>query len=90
MQVFSPLLEPLGPGFPPWNPADSDGAAVVLDSFVLLMEQLHQFYDSYLPPGYENLITLFWRYYVEKLAFFTSGGAHVHQILVCVIISMMH
>ncbi|KAL3994190.1 hypothetical protein ACH3XW_20725 [Acanthocheilonema viteae] len=81
IQVFGPLLEQFGPGLPPWNPADADCAAVVLDYFVLLMEQLHLLYDMYFPPGSENLITLFWRYYAEKLAFFTHGGSHVHQII---------
>ncbi|MCP9261227.1 hypothetical protein DINM_004613 [Dirofilaria immitis] len=81
VQVFGPLLEPFDSGLPPWNSADTDSAAVVLDHFVSLMEQLHQLYDSYLPCGPENLITLFWRYYVEKLAFFTRGGSHVHQII---------
>ncbi|EJW75485.1 hypothetical protein WUBG_13608 [Wuchereria bancrofti] len=45
------------------------------------MEQLHLLYGAYFPPGSENLITLFWRYYAEKLASFTRGGSHVHQII---------
>ncbi|VDK64397.1 unnamed protein product [Onchocerca ochengi] len=81
VQVFGPLLEPFGSDLPPWNPTDTDSAAVVLDYFVSLMEQLHQLYDAYFPSGSENLITLLWRYYVEKLAFFTHGGSHVHQII---------
>ncbi|CAG9533161.1 unnamed protein product [Cercopithifilaria johnstoni] len=80
-QVFGPLLEQFGPGLPPWSSADSNSAAVVLDYFISLMEQLHLLYDAYFPPGSENLITLFWRYYAEKLAFFTRGGSHVHQII---------
>lgn len=82
-QVFGPLLEQFGPGLPPWNPADTDSAAVVLDYFISLMEQLHLLYDAYFPPGSENLVTLFWRYYAEKLASFTRGSSHVHQIIVC-------
>ncbi|KAK6103303.1 hypothetical protein QQG55_11970 [Brugia pahangi] len=81
VHVFGPLLEPFGPGLPPWNPADTDTATVVLDYFISLMEKLHLLYGAYFPPGSENLITLFWRYYAEKLAFFTRGGSHVHQII---------
>uniref|UniRef100_A0A158Q6Q3 Ectopic P granules protein 5 homolog n=1 Tax=Elaeophora elaphi TaxID=1147741 RepID=A0A158Q6Q3_9BILA len=81
IQVFGPLLEQFGPGLPPWNPTDADSAVVVLDYFVSLVEQLHLLYDTYFPPGSENLITLFWRYYAEKLAFFTRGGSYVHQII---------
>uniref|UniRef100_A0A915PW17 Uncharacterized protein n=1 Tax=Setaria digitata TaxID=48799 RepID=A0A915PW17_9BILA len=81
VQVFGPLLEPFGYGLPPWNPADAESAAVVLDYFVSLMEQIHVLYDAYFPPGSENLVTLFWRYYAGKLAFLSRGGPHVHQII---------
>lgn len=80
--MFGPLLEPFGAGFPPWNPADAESAATVLEHFVTLMEQLHLLYDAYLPPGSENLVTLFWRYYAEKIAILTHGGSHIHQIIV--------
>ncbi|VDN24210.1 unnamed protein product [Gongylonema pulchrum] len=46
-----------------------------------LLGHLHLLYDAYFPPGSENLATLLWRYYAEKIAILVRGGAHVHQII---------
>ncbi|VDN45479.1 unnamed protein product [Gongylonema pulchrum] len=82
VRVFGPLLEPFGAGFAPWQPADAEVAVAVLENFMSLLGHLHLLYDAYFPPGSENLATLLWRYYAEKIAILVRGGAHVHQIIV--------
>ncbi|VDN03219.1 unnamed protein product [Thelazia callipaeda] len=81
VQVFNPLLESVHWKLPPWKPSDTEVLSVVLDNFVSLIEQIHLLYDACFPPGSENVVTLFWRYYSQKLAFVTGGGSHVHKII---------
>ncbi|VDM42517.1 unnamed protein product [Toxocara canis] len=80
-QVFGPLIEPFGAGFAAWNPNDTNAAANVTDRFVSLMGRLHALYDTYLPPGSENLETLLFSYYAATIGQLARGGAHVHHLI---------
>uniref|UniRef100_A0A9J2P241 Ectopic P granules protein 5 n=1 Tax=Ascaris lumbricoides TaxID=6252 RepID=A0A9J2P241_ASCLU len=79
--VFGPLVEPFGAGFAAWNPNDADAAACVLDHLVSLMGRVHALYDTYLPPGSENLETLMFNYYATTIGQLARGGTHVHQLV---------
>ncbi|VDK41765.1 unnamed protein product [Anisakis simplex] len=75
-QLFAPLIEPFGAGFAAWNPNDVDGAICVMDCFVSLMIRIHSLYDTYLPPGSENLETLLFDYYASTIGELSRGGTH--------------
>lgn len=78
--LFGPLVEPPGGLCPPWTQKDSETAAVVLRHLTSSLCTIHRVFERRLPPGLENVPSLFWRYFAEKLAPFKRGGENAHEL----------
>ncbi|KAK0395540.1 hypothetical protein QR680_001329 [Steinernema hermaphroditum] len=79
IQIWGPLMEPMGPGIPPFNPADRSIAQQVTDRLVSLLLWLP--HNKRLPKGAENVETLFFQYLCENLASLKgSGASHVYSV----------
>ncbi|TMS35268.1 hypothetical protein L596_002706 [Steinernema carpocapsae] len=78
-EIWGPLLEPIGPGTPPFNPADRVVAQQVIDRLVGLLLWLP--HNKQLPREAENIETLFFQYFCDNLACLkNSGAAHVYSV----------
>ncbi|KAF1766340.1 hypothetical protein GCK72_006297 [Caenorhabditis remanei] len=77
--VFSPLIAPYSPTHPPFSPSHEAQAMLVLDRFVEFLSALH--FNSSIPPGMQNIQSLVWQYYCEKLSILTHGTQHYYDIL---------
>uniref|UniRef100_A0A8R1DUU1 Epg5-like central TPR repeats domain-containing protein n=2 Tax=Caenorhabditis japonica TaxID=281687 RepID=A0A8R1DUU1_CAEJA len=77
--VFSPLIAPYSPTHPPFSPSHENQAMLVLDRFIEFLSALH--FNSSIPPGMQNIQSLVWQYYYEKLSFLTHGTQHYYDVL---------
>ncbi|CAI5441759.1 unnamed protein product [Caenorhabditis angaria] len=84
--VFSPLIAPYSPNHPPFSPNNDKEANMVLERFVELLNSLH--YNSSIPPGMENVQSLVWQYYFEKLSILTTGDQHYYEVLECQLVRL--
>ncbi|CAO4364720.1 unnamed protein product [Caenorhabditis nigoni] len=77
--VFSPLIAPYSPTHPPFSPSHESQAMLVLDRFVEFLSALH--YNSSIPPGMQNIQSLVWQFYCEKLSMLTHGTEHYYGVI---------
>ncbi|EGT35991.1 hypothetical protein CAEBREN_14975 [Caenorhabditis brenneri] len=77
--VFSPLIAPYSPTHPPFSPSHEASAILVLDRFVEFLSSLH--FNSSIPPGMQNIQSLVWQYYCEKLLILTDGTQHYYDVI---------
>ncbi|UMM16867.1 hypothetical protein L5515_013698 [Caenorhabditis briggsae] len=77
--VFSPLIAPYSPTHPPFSPSHETQAMLVLDRFVEFLSALH--YNSSIPPGMQNIQSLVWQFYCEKLSMLTHGTEHYYGVI---------
>uniref|UniRef100_A0A1I7XU66 Ectopic P granules protein 5 homolog n=1 Tax=Heterorhabditis bacteriophora TaxID=37862 RepID=A0A1I7XU66_HETBA len=64
---------------PPFCPSDEIEAEIILDRFVQLLSALP--HNAIVPPTMQNLPSLVWKYYFEKLSVLNYGTAHYFTTL---------
>lgn len=77
--VFGPLIAPYSPTHPPFSPSHEAQAMLVLDRFIEFLSNLH--FNSSIPPGMQNIQSLVWQYYYEKLSILTHGTQHYYDVI---------
>lgn len=77
--VFSPLIVPMSPSVPPFSPSNDTEAEMVLDRFVQLLTAFP--HNAVLQPGMQNLPSLVWQFYFEKLSILSHGSTHYFSLI---------
>uniref|UniRef100_A0A0K0DLR3 TLDc domain-containing protein n=1 Tax=Angiostrongylus cantonensis TaxID=6313 RepID=A0A0K0DLR3_ANGCA len=73
LDVFSPLVVPVSSSLPPFSPSNETEAHLVLDRLVQLLTALP--HNASLKPGTQNLPSLVWQFYFEKLSVLSHGSS---------------
>ncbi|RCN29680.1 hypothetical protein ANCCAN_24559 [Ancylostoma caninum] len=79
VSVFSPLIVPVSASMPPFSPSNEPEADVVLDGFIHLLTSLP--HNAVLQPGTQNIPSLLWQFYYEKLSILSHGSTHYFAVL---------
>ncbi|XGW12181.1 hypothetical protein V3C99_013121 [Haemonchus contortus] len=79
LAVFSPLIVPMSASVPPFSPSNETEAEMVLDRFVHLLTALP--HNGALQPGSQNLPSLIWQFYFEKLSILSHGSTHFFSLI---------
>ncbi|KAJ1366189.1 hypothetical protein KIN20_026790 [Parelaphostrongylus tenuis] len=74
VNVFSPLIAPVSSSLPPFSPSNEREAHIVLERLVQLLTVLP--HNASLKPGTQNLPSLVWQFYFEKLSMLSQGSSH--------------
>ncbi|CAD6195314.1 unnamed protein product [Caenorhabditis auriculariae] len=77
--LFSPVIAPFTPSQPPFSPSHEADAVLALERFTELLNSLP--HNSVIPPGMQNLQSLVWQYYHEKISNLTHGTAHYYGVI---------
>ncbi|VDM63642.1 unnamed protein product [Angiostrongylus costaricensis] len=80
LDVFSPLIVPVSSSLPPFSPSHETEAHLVLDRLVQLFTVLP--HNASLKPGTQNLPSLVWQFYFEKLSVLSHGSSHYFSVIV--------
>lgn len=81
VSIWGPLFEPNNNGLPVWVASDNNLANILLDRFISCLNWLP--HNVYLPPGSENIESLFWQYFTSKwLNIQRAGNVHVYSVFV--------
>ncbi|KAK6049197.1 hypothetical protein COOONC_13298, partial [Cooperia oncophora] len=79
LAVFSPLIVPMSASVPPFSPSNEAEAEMVLDRFVQLLSAFP--HNAVLQPGTQNLPSLLWQFYFEKLSILSHGSTHYFSMI---------
>ncbi|KAK5981358.1 Ectopic P granules protein 5 [Trichostrongylus colubriformis] len=79
LAVFSPLIVPVSASVPPFSPSNEAEAEMVLDRFVQLLTAFP--HNAVLQPGSQNLPSLVWQFYFEKLSILSHGSMHYFALI---------
>ncbi|KJH44415.1 DnaJ domain protein [Dictyocaulus viviparus] len=79
LHVFSPLIVPLSSSLSPFRPSNDEEAHMVVDRFVQLLIVLP--HNGTLQPGTQNLPSLVWQFYFEKLSILSHESSHYYSVI---------